>query len=194
MGSIPGQQLGDVIYSSVMAECVNRAVTDIVATGVDLRVLTKVGSPLSHLVEGGANATSTALDISFFDDGAFIILGSAEHVLAQAPVVSSTVIDAFTLHGMRVRDRTLRARGFGGIHMGALEFETTTRGPLQLNVTRQYPHLGTILDEKASLGPEIARRRRVSAAAWHPLRRRVYYAMGKSKEDHKLKLHFLDSL
>ena len=67
-------------------------------------------------------------------------------------------------------------------------------GRMRLGAVRQYPHLGTILDERGTLGPEVAHRIAGTTSSAKVLSRKVFKAVPKSPEALGMKMRFVDSL
>eukprot|EP00959_Pyramimonas_sp_CCMP1952_P385627 8081496-Pyramimonas_sp.AAC.1 len=77
---------------------------------------------------------------------------------------------------------------------GKWGWEDHIMGHMSLSAVRQCPHLGTILDERGSLGPEVAHRIAGTTSSANVLGRQVFKVVPKSPEALIVKMRFVDSL
>eukprot|EP00959_Pyramimonas_sp_CCMP1952_P201214 4207919-Pyramimonas_sp.AAC.1 len=83
IGTVPGQQLGDVIFNFIMAECKHLAKDQLQHLDLAFKVPTLPGASLTQMMGHVPAATQPALDVLCFDDGAFAMIGEPLKLLEQ---------------------------------------------------------------------------------------------------------------
>ena len=128
-------------------------------------------------------------------------------LLWAAPRVAEVVAASFVRRGLRLNFTSgktevlfqLRGRGAKAAkrdlwqtRAGQFTIQSELLGTFTLHAVRTYPHLGTLLDEIGSIGPELAHREASIHSSGQQLRRRIF---GATVEIPKAAtLHFADTL
>eukprot|EP00959_Pyramimonas_sp_CCMP1952_P298716 6247883-Pyramimonas_sp.AAC.1 len=90
IGTVPGQQLGDAIFNFIMAECMHLAKDQLQHLDLAFKVPTLSEASLAQMMEREPAETQPALDVLFFDDGAFAMIGAPLQLLERVPQIAGT--------------------------------------------------------------------------------------------------------
>ena len=171
-----------------MAACVREAKQSLQELSLDLHIPICLHSSLSVLLQEAPSEERGGLDVCFFDDGAFVLIGPAMELLEAAPRVAEVVAAGFVRRGLRLNfsagktEALFRFRGRGAKtakhtlwhdYGGQFCVDSPLLGHFPLKPSRHYPQLGTELDELGSIGPELAQ-------AKPPLKLQVHSCADKS--------------
>ena len=184
-GTKPGDPLGDIVFNFLAARVLKQLEERLARLGIGLKLQLPEDAFLQPVA--GGNPTC-ALEVSFVDDVAILI----EHesplgLIGKLEATAAIVIDTFAAFGLRIDLRagktealvSLRGRLSLDVYTdvmnkGFVNFKSKYNGNMKLPVAWSYKHLGSIVDSKSSMRPEISRRSSLAVAAARPLYKKLF--------------------
>ena len=202
-GTRPGTPFGDAVFIFIIAE-VTKRVSDLLE---EAGLLFQVDSPTGDICSSPSGEQKTGVPgLVYADDSGFVLVAPFDQFVQALPGFCKIVLNSFAPVGllphMKVgkTELLLDLKGVGSAAfkrdlfkepLPSIAVEGLLCGGNSIPVVRSTVYLGSMLDDKASLGPELAYRDREASGAMKALRRAVAKAPNK---DIPPKLYLLDSL